>query len=151
MEMAAFSADVTCVHKQGSKSPHISITGAYEYITGSAAPTRVVRAGDGETRGERRRPPSSNAMTPLEFAEEPAAMYRPTTDHEKLIQIAAACQEAILAQREREARHGYGLDDYTEGRIVGAANLARSIMRVLSGGQPDAATLRARSRKHLNR
>ena len=28
---------------------------------------------------------------------------------------------------------GYGLDDYTEGRIVGGANLARKILRVVSG------------------
>jgi len=78
-------------------------------------------------------------------------MHRPATDQEKLIQIAAACQEAILAQRERESRHGFGLDDYTEGRIVGAASLARNLMRMLSGGQLDATTLRARARKHLSR
>ena len=78
-------------------------------------------------------------------------MHRPATDQEKLFQIAAACQEAIVAQRQRESGQGYGLDDYTEGRIVGAASLARKIMRVLSGGQPDASSLRARSRKHLNR
>lgn len=77
-------------------------------------------------------------------------MHRPATDQEKLIQIAAACQEAILAQRERESRQGYGLDDYTEGRIVGAASLARKLMRVLSGEQLDASVLRARARKHLN-
>jgi hypothetical protein len=78
-------------------------------------------------------------------------MYRPITDQEKLFQVAAACHEAILAQRQREARQGYGLDDYTEGRIVGAASLARNIMRVLSGGQPDAAALRGRSRKTAGR
>jgi len=78
-------------------------------------------------------------------------MHCPATDQEKLFQIAAACQEAILAQRERESRHGFGLDDYTEGRIVGAASLARKIMRVVSGGELDATNLRARSRKHLNR
>jgi hypothetical protein len=61
---------------------------------------------------------------------------RPThTDQAKLFQIAAACQEAIQAQQGRESRQGYGLDDYTEGRIVGAANLARKIMRVLAGGE----------------
>ncbi len=78
-------------------------------------------------------------------------MYRPKTDQEKLFQVAAACQEAILAQRDREARQGYGLDDYTEGRIIGAANLARKIMRVLSGEQIDAATLRARVRTSAGR
>ncbi|NBW95779.1 MAG: hypothetical protein EBR28_03370 [Planctomycetia bacterium] len=69
-------------------------------------------------------------------------MYRPNTDQEKLFQVAAACQEAILAQKQREARQGYGLDDYTEGRIVGAASLARRIMRVLSGDGLNAADLR---------
>lgn len=78
-------------------------------------------------------------------------MHRPVTDQEKLFQVAAACQEAILAQRERESRQGYGLDDYTEGRIVGSASLARKIMRVLLGGQPDASSLRARSRNYLGR
>jgi hypothetical protein len=62
------------------------------------------------------------------------------SDQEKLIRIAAACQEAIQTQRQRETRQGYGLDDYTEGRIVGAANLARKIMRIVSASQADGAT-----------
>lgn len=48
-------------------------------------------------------------------------------------QINALCREAIQHQREREQRHGYGLDDYTEGRIVGAANLARKLLRLMNG------------------
>lgn len=55
------------------------------------------------------------------------------TEQSRLFQIAALCEEAIQQQRDRECRHGYGLDDYTEGRIVGAANLARKIRRILSG------------------
>jgi hypothetical protein len=39
------------------------------------------------------------------------------------------CAEAIQAQRQRESTVGYGLDDYTEGRIVGSAALARKIIR----------------------
>lgn len=70
-------------------------------------------------------------------------MHRPVTEPEKLLQVAAVCQEAILAQRARESQQGYGLDDYTEGRIVGAASLARKIMRVLAGSQPDASSLQA--------
>jgi hypothetical protein len=62
-------------------------------------------------------------------------MHRPPSDQEKLFQIAAACQEAIQAQNHRAASQGYGLDDYSEGRVVGAANLARKILRVLSGSQ----------------
>lgn len=39
------------------------------------------------------------------------------------------CLEAIEAQKQRESKTGYGLDDYTEGRIVGCAALARKIIR----------------------
>lgn len=60
-------------------------------------------------------------------------MRRNTTEQNKLFRIAALCQEAICQQRERECRQGYGLDDYTEGRIVGTANLARKILREISG------------------
>jgi hypothetical protein len=60
-------------------------------------------------------------------------MPRPHPDSEKLIQIAALCREAIQAQRDREHRQGYGLDDYSEGRIVGAANLARKVLRDVLG------------------
>lgn len=60
-------------------------------------------------------------------------MRRNTTEQNKLFRIAALCQEAVCQQRERECRQGYGLDDYTEGRIVGAANLARKILREISG------------------
>jgi hypothetical protein len=61
-------------------------------------------------------------------------MPRSSADFEqKLSDIAAFCQQAVQEQRDRERRLGYGLDDYTEGRIVGGANLARKILRVLSG------------------
>jgi hypothetical protein len=42
-----------------------------------------------------------------------------------LVEIAALCREAIQAR----------LDDYTEGRIVGAANLARKILRAVTANQ----------------
>ncbi len=54
-------------------------------------------------------------------------------DQTTLARITALCHEAIQHQREREQRLGYGLDDYTEGRIVGAANLARKLLRVVNG------------------
>lgn len=60
-------------------------------------------------------------------------MRRNSTEQNKLFRIATLCQEAVCQQRERECRQGYGLDDYTEGRIVGAANLARKILREISG------------------
>jgi hypothetical protein len=59
-------------------------------------------------------------------------MPRRNLEAEKLAEIAGLCREAIQAQRERETRQGYGLDDYTEGRIVGAANLARKILRAVT-------------------
>jgi hypothetical protein len=39
------------------------------------------------------------------------------------------CLEAIQKQKDRESKVGYGLDDYTEGRIVGGASLARKIIK----------------------
>jgi len=63
----------------------------------------------------------------------PAFMPRPHPDSEKLIQIAALCREAVQSQRDRESGQGYGLDDYSEGRIVGGANLARKILRAVTG------------------
>jgi hypothetical protein len=78
-------------------------------------------------------------------------MRRVHSDQDKLFQIAAACQEAIQAQHQRESRQGYGLDDYTEGRIVGTASFARRIMRLISGGQLDAPTQRVQPRKPIGR
>ena len=65
-------------------------------------------------------------------------MPRRNPEAEKLAEIAALCREAVQAQRERESRQGYGLDDYTEGRIVGAANLARKILRAVTANPPQA-------------
>lgn len=73
------------------------------------------------------------------------------TDQEKLFQLAALCQEAIQAQHHRAARQGFGLDDYTEGRIVGAANLARKMLRVLTGGQAEVSRPRVHPRKRVGR
>lgn len=73
-------------------------------------------------------------------------MPRPSLDSERLVEIAALCREAIQAQRERETRQGYGLDDYTEGRIVGAANLARKILRAVTANPPQASGRESRRR-----
>ena len=66
---------------------------------------------------------------------------------EKLFRVAVMCQNAIQNQRDRERREGYGVDDYTEGRIIGAANLARGILRVLCGDRTDLASDVKRSRR----
>jgi hypothetical protein len=76
-------------------------------------------------------------------------MPRPHPDAEKLIRIAALCRDAIEAQRAREHRQGYGLDDYSEGRIVGAANLARKILRAVMGNEPEVAAPKAMRRGSL--
>ena len=46
-----------------------------------------------------------------------------------LFQITKLCNEKIKMQKERENGCGYGNDDYSDGRTVGAASLARNIMR----------------------
>ena len=51
----------------------------------------------------------------------------------KLDEIYKICTQAIQDQINRQRSLGYGLDDYTEGRIVGAANLARRIKRIVFG------------------
>ena len=51
----------------------------------------------------------------------------------KLDEIYKICTQAIQDQSNRQKSLGYGLDDYTEGRIVGAANLARRIKRIVFG------------------
>lgn len=73
------------------------------------------------------------------------------SDQAKLFRLAAICQEAIQSQHQRASSQGYGLDDYTEGRIVGAANLARKLMRVIASDQPEAAHEGVHLRKHVGR
>jgi len=45
--------------------------------------------------------------------------------------IEKLCLDSIQKQKDREVKLGYGLDDYTEGRIVGAAVLARKILKII--------------------
>jgi hypothetical protein len=41
------------------------------------------------------------------------------------------CNAAISKQVEQSRKGGFGLDDYTDGRIVGGASLARNILRLI--------------------
>lgn len=50
-------------------------------------------------------------------------------------QVIKICQEKIQDQKDLEKSASYGLDDYTEGRIVGSAALARKILSVLGVNQ----------------
>jgi len=51
---------------------------------------------------------------------------------QQIAQIVKLCNEKIDDQKQHEASAGYG-EDYTDGRIVGAAALARRIMLVIKG------------------
>lgn len=55
-------------------------------------------------------------------------------DTHKLEEVVKLCHNAIAKQREQNAKGGFGLDDYTDGRIVGGASLARNILRLLGRG-----------------
>lgn len=76
-------------------------------------------------------------------------MSRRYPESEKLFRVAALCQGAIQEQRDRARRLSYGMDDYSEGRIVGAANLARAIMRALVGDAPDASGRKIGARRRV--
>ena len=48
----------------------------------------------------------------------------------KIAEVINLCNEKIQAQKDHEANAGYG-EDYTDGRIVGSAALARRILGIL--------------------
>jgi len=52
-------------------------------------------------------------------------------EQEKLEEITRLCDAAIKRQLDQNKKGGFGLDDYTDGRTVGAASLARNILRVI--------------------
>lgn len=62
----------------------------------------------------------------------------------RCLEIMKLCEGAVAEQRNRERGMPYGIDDYTEGRIVGAANLARKIQGILRG------TMAAPTHKHFS-
>jgi hypothetical protein len=51
---------------------------------------------------------------------------------QQIAKIVKLCNEKIDDQKQHEASAGYG-EDYTDGRIVGAAALARRIMLIIKG------------------
>mgnify|MGYP003127100571 FL=1 len=51
---------------------------------------------------------------------------------EKIAKIVQLCSEKINDQHRHEATSGYG-EDYTDGRIVGQAALARRILLIIRG------------------
>jgi hypothetical protein len=55
---------------------------------------------------------------------------RITYHSDKIIQVIKLCNQKIQDQKDHESKTGYG-EDYTDGRIVGAAALARRILDIL--------------------
>jgi hypothetical protein len=49
---------------------------------------------------------------------------------ELVLQVMKICNEKIEDQKQHESKIGYG-EDYTDGRIVGGAALARRILDIL--------------------
>ena len=54
-------------------------------------------------------------------------------DSKKIEEIITMCQVAIAKQMEQNHQGGFGIDDYTDGRTVGGASLARNIIRLIGG------------------
>lgn len=53
-------------------------------------------------------------------------------DKQKILEVIRLCNEKIADQKNHECSAGYG-EDYTDGRIVGGAALARRILTILKG------------------
>ena len=49
---------------------------------------------------------------------------------EKILEVIKLCNQKIEDQKQHESNAGYG-EDYTDGRIVGSAALARLILDIL--------------------
>ena len=52
------------------------------------------------------------------------------SESDKIIQVIKLCNQKIQDQKDHEVNAGYG-EDYTDGRIVGGAALARRILEIL--------------------
>jgi hypothetical protein len=54
-----------------------------------------------------------------------------TKDAKKIEEIIKVCHAAIAKQVDQNRKGGFGLDDYTDGRTIGGASLARNILRLI--------------------
>jgi len=50
---------------------------------------------------------------------------------DKLSEIIKLCEAAINKQTLKNKKGGFGYDDYTDGRIIGGASLARNIIKII--------------------
>jgi hypothetical protein len=55
-------------------------------------------------------------------------------EQEKMLEVMRLCNQKIEEQKRHESSAGYG-EDYTDGRIVGGAALARRILVILQSIQ----------------
>ena len=53
---------------------------------------------------------------------------------DRILEIIKLCNEKVQDQKDHESSAGYG-EEYTDGRIVGGAALARRILVILKGFQ----------------
>jgi hypothetical protein len=53
-------------------------------------------------------------------------------NNKKIEEVIKMCQAAISKQIDKNKKGGFGIDDYTDGRIIGGASLARNILKLLS-------------------
>ena len=60
-----------------------------------------------------------------------ADMIKADTNAKKIEEIIKVCQAAIAKQVDQNRKGGFGLDDYTDGRTIGGASLARNILRLI--------------------
>jgi hypothetical protein len=51
---------------------------------------------------------------------------------DRILEVIKLCNEKVQDQKDHESSAGYG-EDYTDGRIVGGAALARRILEILKG------------------
>jgi hypothetical protein len=58
-------------------------------------------------------------------------MIKADKDTKKIEEIIKLCHAAIAKQVEQNRKGGFGIDDYTDGRTVGGASLARNILRLI--------------------
>lgn len=58
-------------------------------------------------------------------------MIKTDKNPKKIEEIIKMCQAAISKQVEQSKKGGFGFDDYTDGRTVGGASLARNILRLI--------------------
>jgi len=58
-------------------------------------------------------------------------MIKADKQSKKIEEIIKVCQAAIAKQVEQNKKGGFGFDDYTDGRTVGGASLARNILRLI--------------------